>query len=210
MSTPGADPIVDLDDRWGTIDGASVRGTIEAEACEQLEIRGSTFHGVTFERGSELSLDVADAVFVDCDLTGLRFTTLTNSAFEGCKLSGVDLTTSVVRDVRFDRCVLRLTMIRMAELQRVRFEDSTLDDVDCYETRLGDVAFPGSSLRAVDLDKATFSRVDLRDAVELDLRSCRRFEGCLITDAQVPALAYLLAQASGISIERPELDEGDE
>lgn len=210
LSAPGDDPILDLDDRWGSIDGVSLRGAVDVSACERLEIRGSVLTGVTFEVDAALEIDVADTEFVDCDLSALRFTKLTNCSFSGCKLSGVDLTAAFVRDVSFERTMLRFTTLRMAELERVTFVDSTLDELDGYEAKLAHVSFPGSSLVAVELDKATFFRVDLRGALELDLRKCRRFDGCLITDDQVLALAYVLAQASGISIERPELDRDDE
>ena len=207
LTAPGDAPILDLEDRWGAIDDADLRGGIDVSACERLEIRGSTLTGVTFAADTELQLDVAETAFVDCDLSALRFAKVTNSSFVGCKLQGTDFTSAVLRDVRVERSVLRLSTVRMAELERVAFVDSTIEEVDGYEARLSHVAFPDSALRAVEFDKASFFRVDLRGATELDIRKCRRFDGCLITDDQVLALAYVLAQASGISIDRPELDD---
>lgn len=209
LTAPGDDAAVDIEDRWGSIEDADLHGPIDVAACDRLEIRGSRLTGVTFTGGAHVEIEAVDCTFTDCDLSGLRFTKLLTSSFVGCKLSGVDLTSALLRDLCLERTVLRLTSIRMAEMERVAFVDSTLEEIDCYETRFAHVDFAGSALRDVELDKATFFRVDLRGAVELDLRKCRRFDGCLITDDQVLALAYVLAGATGISIDHSAL-EGDD
>ena len=207
LSPPDGGRAVDLEDRWGSIVGADLTGGVDLSACEQVEIRGSVFRGASFRADPGVELDVSASSFVDCDLSALRFTKLTNTSVEGCKLSGVDLSAGLARDVLFDRTLLRLSVVRMAEFERVEFRDATLDDLDGYEVALTDVAVPGSSLRAVDLDKARFRSVDLRRAVELDIRSCRDFEGCLLTQEQLLPLVHLFADAAGVSIERPGQDD---
>jgi uncharacterized protein YjbI with pentapeptide repeats len=203
LAEPNADGVVDLEDRWGSILEASLRGGVDLGPCEQVEIRGSVFRWVTFRAQPGVELDVTASTFVDCDLTALRFTKLTNTRFEGCKLSGVDFSGGVWRDVLVDRTLVKFSVLRMAELQRVEFRDCTFDDVDAYETSFSNVSMPGTSLRAVELDKARFSAVDLRDAVELDLRSCHRFDGCLLGEEQLVGLVRLFASAAGVSIARP-------
>lgn len=206
LSEPTGDGTVDLDDRWGSIIEAELRGGVDISACEQVEIRGSVFRGVSFRSQPGVELDVTASTFVDCDLTALQFTKLTNTRFEGCKLSGVDFSAGLLRDVVFDRALLKLSVMRMAELERVEFRDATLDDLDCYEAKLSHVAMPATTLRAVDLDKARFHAVDLRGALELDIRSCRRFDGCLLGADQLLPLVHLFAEAAGVSIERPTAD----
>lgn len=202
LSAPAGDGVVDVEDRWGSILEAEMTGGVDLGHCEQVEVRGSVFRGVSFRAAPGIELDVTASSFVDCDLTALRFTKLTNTTFEGCKLSGVDCSAGVVRDVRFDRTLIKLSVLRMAEFERVEFRDSTLDDIDAYEVRLSDVAMPGTVLRAVDLDKAQFRAVDLRKVLELGIASCRRFEGCLLTQEQLLPLVHLFADAAGVSIER--------
>jgi len=202
LADPAGEGMVDLEDRWGSIVEAELRGGVDISRCEQVEIRGSVFRGVSFRSQPGIELDVTASTFVDCDLSALQFTKLTNTRFEGCKLSGVDFSAGLVRDVVFDRTLLKLSVLRMAELERVEFRDTTLDDVDCYEARLTNVSVPGTNLRAVELDKARFHAVDLRDALELDIRSCRRFDGCLLTQGQLLPLVHLFADAAGVSIAR--------
>lgn len=195
---------VDLDDRWGSILGSALAGGVDLGSCAQVEIRGSVFRGVSFRSEPGVELDVTASTFVDCDLTAVRFTKLTNTRFEGCKLSGVDFSAGLLRDVLFERTLLKLSVVRMAQLERVEFRDATLDDVDAYEASLAQVSMPGTVLRAVDLDKARFQAVDLRGAVELDIRSCRRFDGCLLSPEQLVPLVNLFAEAAGVSVARPQ------
>ncbi|MEQ8839909.1 MAG: pentapeptide repeat-containing protein [Acidimicrobiales bacterium] len=200
LSEPGDDGTVDLDERWGSILSAELRGGIDISTCEQLEVRGSVFRGVSFRAQPGVELDVTASRFVECDLTALRFAKLTNTVFEGCKLSGIDVSGGLARDVVFDRSLMQLSVLRMAELERVEFRDTTLDDVDCYEADLAHVAVPGSALRSVELDKARFRAVDLRGATELDIRSCRHLEGCLLSPPQLVPLVHLFAEAAGVSV----------
>ncbi len=172
LAAPDGAGFVELADRWGSIEGARLHGTIDATACERLELRGSVLHGAAFATGDGLELDVRNCELVDCDLTTLRFRALTNTRLVGCKLSGCDLGSAQVRDVEF------------------------------YDTTLIDVSFPDSTLHAVDVDRSHFQRVDLREATEVDLRSCSRLEGCLLSPDQIVELAFVLALASGASIER--------
>lgn len=208
LSDPGRDGVVDLEDRWGSVIEAELNDEVDLGACAQVEIRGSVLRGATIRGDGAVELDVTATTFVDCDLSAVRFTRLTNTRFEGCKLSGVDFGGGLVRDVALERTMLRLSTLRMTELHRVAVVDSTLDDVDAYEASWSHVAFPGTALRGVDLDKARFEAVDLRDAAEIDIRSCRRFDGCLLSADQLVGLVHLFAEAAGVTIERPNRDEG--
>lgn len=201
LSPPGDDAVVDLDDRWGSIDGAALTGPIDVSSCERVEISGCVLTGATFVTGDEVELDVRNCEFVDCDLSTLRFRTLAASTLVGCKLSGCDLSGATVRDVELERCLLRLVSVRMTELVRVCFESCTLDDVEMFDAHLDHVTFPESVLRSVDIDRVRFTHVDLRSATELDLRSCSSLDGCLLAPEQVHELAFVLALASGASLE---------
>lgn len=204
MTAPGDAAVIDVDDRWGSILEAELTGTVDVSGCERLELRGSVLRGVSFVAQPGVELDITNCDFIECDLSAVRLATVTNSRFEGCKLSGVDLGSAILRDIDFERTLLRMTTCRMAQLERVAFRACTLDDVDFYEAVLTDVAFPESDLREVEMDKVRFSAVDLRGAGELDLRSCRRFDGALLEAAQIAPLAQLFAHAAGVQIEKPD------
>ncbi len=204
IAEPGEDAVVDLEDRWGSIEGADLAGEIDAGACERLEIRGSRLRGVRLDVGDGCRIDLDHCELIECDLSTLRLESVTASRFVDCKLTGCDLSEATVRDAEFDRCLLRLVNGRMARLERVVLRGCTLDDVDLFDARLADVSFPESALRAVDADRVGFHHVDLREAAEVDLRSVKSLAGCLITVDQVVELAFVLAHAAGVEIERPD------
>lgn len=203
LSATGIDEIVDLDDRWGSIEGARITGPLDATNCERIEIRGSVLTGVRIDGAAGVALDLDRCELVDCDLSTLRLRSITSTRLTGCKLTGCDLKEATLRDVELDHCVLRLVNARMSELERVTARECTLDDVDLFDASLIDVSLPGSRLRVVDGDRARFQRVDLREAVEVDLRSIRTLDGCLVSAEQVVELAFVLAHAAGVGIERP-------
>ncbi len=176
---------------------------IDLDDVRRLEIEGCRFaNSVLRDACAELELEVSASEIEACDLSRRRLSVVRRSRFVGVKLTGADFAGGYLSDVEFVNCVLRLTSFRMAELKRVTFTDCQLDDVDAYSARLTDVAFPGSRLHALNLDKTTAERIDLRDA-ELDgLSGLGRLDGFLVNELQLPALAYQLAHAAGLSIEQ--------
>lgn len=207
LAPPDGTGVLDLDDRWGTASGVAVDGPLDAGGCERLEVEASVLRGVELRADRTLELDIRASELAECDLSGRRIRTLANATLTGCKLSGADLSGATVRDVVFDRCVLRVANLRMGELERVAFNQCTIEDLDLYDAGLAHVSFDGTGLRRVDADQTRFHRVDLRGATELDLRACTRLTGCLVTPAQVLEIAYVLARVTGVSIERePDAD----
>ncbi|MEZ5165448.1 MAG: pentapeptide repeat-containing protein [Acidimicrobiales bacterium] len=158
----GADATVGLDDRWGEIVEADLTGALDVSACERLEIRGSVLRGVTVVGDGTLALDVARTSFVDCDLSAVKLATVTDSEFTGCKLSGIDGGSAVVRDVVWAECAMRVSAFRLAQFERVELRGCEIHDLDLAEATLVHVAVPGSRLREVRLDQARFDHVDLR------------------------------------------------
>jgi hypothetical protein len=206
LTAPGDAPVIDLEDRWGAIYEATMEGNVDLRACDTVEFRGSVFRGATLVGRPDIEIDATNCSFIDCDLSAIRFAKLTNSVATGCKVSGTDFGSGVLRDVLFERSILRMSVWRMAELDRVAFNECTLEEVDFYEAKLSHVSFEGSDIRVADFDKARFEHVDLRGVGELDVRSCRDFRGALMSADQVTALAFLFAEATGVSIERRSTD----
>lgn len=202
---PGDEAVIELDDA-GVIIDAVIRGPLDISSCSRLEIRGSVLRGVSFEGAADVEIDFAATHLANCDLQGIRVMRATDTHFDACRLSGCDLGGAVLNDVAFDDSVVRMTNLRLAELGRVRFDSCTLDEVDLHDATLSDVAFPATALRTVEVDRTRFATTDLRGATEIDLRSCRRFEGCLLSENQIVALAFVFAAAAGAAIERPDPD----
>lgn len=169
---------------------------------ERLEIEHGHLTATTLVHGpDELEISVAGSTVERCDLSRLRLTVVRQSRMIGLKLTGSDFSGAALRDVEFIDCMLHLTSFRMAELERVTFTNCTFEDVDAYSAGLVDVTFPESRLHAVNLDQTRAERVDLREAHLDGLKGLSRLEGFLIAEHQLPALAFQLADAVGLSIE---------
>ena len=195
----------DLDPNRGfaEISDASLDGIeVDLYDLERLEIENGHLSATTMAHAhDELEISLAGSLVERCDLSRLRLTVVRQSQLVGLKLTGTDFSGGALRDVEFVDCMLHLTSFRMAELVRVTFTNCTFEDVDAYSAGLTDVTFPGSRLSALNLDQTSAQRVDLREA-ELDgLKGLSSLEGFLIAEHQLPALAFQLADAVGLSIE---------
>ena len=184
------------------------RGQIlELAECSELEIVQSLLVGQALVADDGLTIEAQDTVLEECDLSRVTIRALRRSRLIGCKLTGTDLSTATVSDVVFERCQLHYTNLRMAKLKRVEFTGCTLHEVDGFELSATDVGFPGSELREFNLDRLQATRVDLREATELGLTGISRLDGCLAAEMQLPALAYAMAAAAGLNIEKPDPPE---
>lgn len=176
--------------------------TIHLEDLERIDVEGCRLGATTFDSPSaDLEISIAGTVVERSDLSRLRLTVVRQSRLIGVKLTGTDFSGSVLRDVEFVDCMLRLTSLRMAELERVTFTNCIFDDVDAYSAGLTDVSFPESRLNEFNLDQTTAVRVDLRHAQLDGLKGLNRLDGILIAEHQLPALAFQLAAAVGLAIE---------
>jgi uncharacterized protein YjbI with pentapeptide repeats len=124
MTTPDGSGAADLDDRWGSIEGVTLEGVVDATACKRIEIRGSVLRSVTFETSGPCELDVQGCELVDCDLSTLRFRALTNTSMAGCKLSGCDFGEAIIRDLWRAPSVGRGADNRNAKQERGVFKES--------------------------------------------------------------------------------------
>jgi uncharacterized protein YjbI with pentapeptide repeats len=204
---------IDTDRGLVEFEAVTVEGTeVDLTGCNELEIRETTFTGSTFsslDDDRRPDLRIHRSHFSGCDLSGQVIRNVRSSRFSACKMIGADFSGGTVADVVFERCILRYVNFRMATLSRVEFIDCTFDDVDCYQMEATDVAVPGSSLSVVNFDAVAATRFDLREAKEIIFSAVGRLDGCLVAEHQLPGLAYSLAMAAGVQVER-ELDEHDE
>jgi len=130
-----------------------------------VRFEGCRFQGSRFHDGSFLSCVFDDCSFAHCDLALVR---VVNSSFSGatfteCKVTGVNWSEAAAstgaEPLRFDSCVLDLSVFMGVKLGRVVFRDCSLRHVDFSGADLREADFAGS-----DLGGARFSRSDLRGA----------------------------------------------
>ncbi len=199
---------LDVDRGWAElIDvAAGPEPAPDLAGCTELTVTESVVTGLV---GAEpgLTIEARRSHLVHADLSQASMRSLIGCRLEGCKLTGADLSGARLTDVELVRCSLRYANLRMTRLERVRFVDCTLDEADAYEAEATDVEFVDTALSEVNVDRLRAERVDLRGATSLALTGIGSLAGCLIDETQLMALAYPLAFAAGLGIERDPIDE---
>ena len=193
-----------VDRGWAEFDGVTVERDVQPEmtGCSELTVSASTVTGQDLAIDPPLSIECFNSTILDCDLSRSTIRAIRGSRFEGCKFSGTDMSQAALTDVVFERCSFRYTNLRMAKLKRVQFLDCQFDDVDGFELEATDVDFEGSQLQKLNVDRIIATRVDFRGATELVLSGLSKLDGCLVAEEQLPTLAYGLALAANLDIER--------
>ncbi len=199
--------VLDIDRGWAEIIDVEATGVdVDLSSCSTVSISDSVFRQVDILASAETEIELRGSELRTSNLAQLRLTSIHKCVITGCKLVGVDLSGATLTDVVFEQCTLRYANLRMAKLRRVQFVNCTLDDVDCFELNAANVEFEATRLSKVNVDRMKASKVDLRGASELQLTGLGQLSGCLVAEHQLPGLAYGLALAAGLGIERePEL-----
>jgi uncharacterized protein YjbI with pentapeptide repeats len=159
---------------------------------KQVELQGSRLPAVRL-------IDVL-AERIDASNGDWGHAELNRVIFEGCRLTGLSLAESQIREVTFRDCKLDYANFRFSSLEYVSFEDCVLHRAD----------FRGAKIRATrfssQLGETDFSEADLTD---VDLRGCELgivaevtgLRGAIVDSVQLMELAGPLAQAVGIRVE---------
>ena len=121
--------------------------------------------------------------------------------FADCRMTGIDLAESDLRQTVFRNCKLDYANFRMCSLADVTFQDCVLVDADFGGAKLEQVRFSGCELRDVEFSKARLSDVDLRGS-DLSVRgSATALRGAIVSPIQLMELSAVLAQEAGIRVE---------
>lgn len=157
------------------------------QAAEKVQIDGAVFRNVAFERVSLRSVELTDVVFDNCDLSNADFgeAIMHRTVFRRCKIVGLELGGTTLRNVSFEDCAGDYATFRFASLKQVVFEHSSLAKADFYHSELSKV-----ELRDADIDGAQLSGTKLSG---IDLSGCRFYnlgvtledlQGCIISSPQ--------------------------
>jgi len=199
---------VEVFDGWAEIHAVELVGEVlDLADANTVEITDSSLGRCRLVVHPEAQIRVRRSQLESCDLSQVRFNTVSQSRFGGCKLTGTEFEGRLA-DAELAHCALAMTRFPGTQLSRVLMSDCTLTEADFFEAALSDVAFDDSVLDAVSLDRARFERVDLRQAAQIELLNCRDFSGCLITGLQAQAMALQLAHSLGLGIENDLIDDG--
>ncbi len=188
----------------GSLDDALVAGVELADhRATGFAIRSSRLAGVTLRSCELHGLEARDVVFEGCDLSGsdLSEARFTRVELVGCRLSGAVLSMSMLKDVRCRDCKLDGVNLRMSEGERVWILASNLHEADFYAA-----TFRSSRMLDCDLSGSEFSKADLGgthlQGSRLDgAKGVAGLRGIRVDATQAALLADLLLELHDIAVE---------
>jgi uncharacterized protein YjbI with pentapeptide repeats len=188
-------------------------GRLEGERHIGTDLTGTDLTGIVLD-GCEL----VDAVLTDVVLERAR---LVETIVEHATAPSLRAARSTLREVRIENCRFgaaeffdadwdrveilgsRIDYLGLpsARLQDVRFKDCTIGELDLRGATVARVALEACRLGTVSVAEARLDALDLRGAEPDRIDGILGLRGAIFSDAQLPRLAPLLAEALGITID---------
>jgi len=145
---------------------------------------------------------ITDAELRGCDLSAAQcpHASILRTHIKGGRLTGIDLSRSMIRDVVFEGCKLDMANFRYATLERVSFVDCMLTETDFQAAELSIVSFATSTLDRVEFGHCRLKDCDVRTSQLLAVRGWQYLKGLSVDSTQLIAIAPQLALELGIII----------
>jgi uncharacterized protein YjbI with pentapeptide repeats len=178
-------------------EAARVEAAGLAEGLEGVRTRDARLAGARLGR-----LGLLDCAFERCDLAGLdaRESSIVRVEIAGSRLTGLQGSAALLRDVVLRDCRMDLAALRDARLERVTFERCDLRELDLQGARLHEVRFHGCDLGEAILLEADCTRCELRDCSYRGLRGVEGLSGTAIGWPDAIELAPAFAAALGVRV----------
>jgi uncharacterized protein YjbI with pentapeptide repeats len=175
---------------------------------DEADASGSRFLECAFTAVSIHAGRLRRARFIGSWLKDLRMTLSdiaetqwTDSTFAGGSVAGVQAFGARLERVVFAGCKLDSVNFRDAELTGVTFTDCLLRDVDFAGATLRRTVFAGCRLTGVDFSRSSLDQVDLRGSELGLIVGPNPLRGAIISSGQLGAIAPMLAESLGITVE---------
>ena len=181
-----------------SIEDADAAG-VQAKA---VSIAESHLVRATFAQAVLEQLQIMDCRLENCDLTAAKLAASSWRRIEirGSRCSGIQMQTSVLKDVYFKGCKLDLANLRFSKLENVIFEDCIVSELDMYSATLKDVSFINCDIDQVEFSDAKLTRVDISQSHIVSLNGVRSLAGLHISSEQLIQIAPILAANLGIIV----------
>lgn len=143
-----------------------------------------------------------DAILRQANLANMRArrTLLERVELHGCRMTGLQLAESKLRDLTVVDCRVDLAALRFCTLERVVFRGCHLAELDLIEAQLSSVVFENCDLTGADLSHARFGRCEMRGCKLEGVVGIERMRGVAMPWPDVVGLAGALAAAIGIRV----------
>ncbi len=181
-----------------SIDNADMVGfTQKYISLSESRINKGDFSSISIERS-----DIFSCEFKNCNFTASK---LPNSSWhvvlvDGARCSGMQVSNSTFKNVRFANSKLELMNFRFSTIENCVFEDCVLDDVDFYNAKLKNVAFINCTINNITFASAKMLKVDISKSQLEGIKGSSSLKGLTISYDQLMQLAPYFAAEVGIKI----------
>jgi len=168
---------------------------LESQDAEYVRITGSLFRNVEMNEVVLNSLDLVDVRFVNCDLSGCRFTKarFDRVEFINCKLMGTIFSDSIFKDVRIETCKGEFAVFGFTEIRNSLFKDSSFVNGNFQSAKLTRTYFDNCELQSVQMSGAKLKGIDFRTSnIESIGIHAEDLAGAIVSPAQAVDFARLL------------------
>lgn len=198
-------PLQDDGEWWQlAFDGADASGveadgfTVEATRLSRVDVSGGRWRKATL-RG---------CVFGDGNLANTHAEScgLHRSSFDTMRMTGLQWTNGIVKDVTFTGCRLDLAGFRFTRLRHVVFADCRLTGVDFTNAELTSVRFTNCDLTGARLDHATMAATRFDGCLLEDVSGVEALRGAVVASQDLLPLTFSMAASLGIIVEHTQLE----
>lgn len=185
----------DIHDKHLFEDGIFTQASIANQTADKVCFDRVVFDNVAFNEINFERAEITDVRFERCDLSNVRFrdSVFHRVEFNQCKMLGSDLTSSTLRNVRFQECNGLYSVFRFTDLKQTSIHGSSFDKADFYQATFTKVELIDTSLDQAQLTGVKLAGIDLSqcqfDTLGVSLPD---IHGSIMSIDQVSAFAYLL------------------
>jgi uncharacterized protein YjbI with pentapeptide repeats len=193
-----ADFIAEASLEAGSLQDADLSGVnAPAISLDEVILERVSLAGARLEK-----LAANDLIAKNCDLSAARCSeiSLLRSRLAAGRMTGLDCSRGLLKDVLFTNCKLNLVNFRFTKLTRVRFVDCVLTEADFMGAELTHVVFEGCVLERTIFARGSMKDVDLRGSQLVDIAGWQGLRGATIDGEQLAAAAPYLALELGIKV----------
>lgn len=174
---------------------------IDNQYNQLFHFDGCYFKKVKFISNNNIKVRFINCIFEDCDFSNFRMSnsTINQVAFNNCKLYGIDLSISDIRDVIFFNTTLSFGNFTDCHMDYCMFNNCDMQNSFLDSVRFKDVTFKTTDLCFSEIIHTSLKNIDWSDSkisgIKIDIRDLR---GLIVNELQALELVSLL----GIKIDR--------
>jgi uncharacterized protein YjbI with pentapeptide repeats len=177
---------------------ADVAGQVASDVrLDQCRVTDVDLTGTQLVRPLLQDVVVAGGTWANLRTSDLR---ARRADLRNVRMTGADLSSAELEDVRFSDCRIDLASLRFARLSRVSFERCRLDEIDFTGATLESVRFTDCVLVKALWADATLTRCEMRGTDISGSGNPERLRGVRMPWMDVLASAGELAAAAGVEI----------